>query len=395
MLFISAPVFLSVQAPSDEVEVASVFLHNAEQSPNHIVSENDSAGGSPAYFLGIMTGSRSVCMWHSGDVPSEEKSMPTRILWTKKIQILLIVSLILAAPSVAQEVAFFASLRGVVVLKKQGFETRSATLLDKLSVGDEIRTGGDGSATITFYTGKETRLGSIQTLVISKEENSLGFLGRVSRILTSLIWDSTDTRLATGGTRGGLNKKREIRALMPYDTQVYGGEITFTWNDSRSKLGTSYRLQIIKTPGALTRTIPLNNSKSSWVASPPSLGLERGGTYTWSIKDEDSKESSKERRFSFLSREDETRLTNDLDSLRSYLYNLKPGTKFQLLSAAVYWQYGLYSEVVRGLLPIVKSNPELIPGHELLAGAFEKLGMKEEFAATRDSILSIVKRTRH
>jgi hypothetical protein len=321
--------------------------------------------------------------------------MQTRFPRTQRY-ILLILFLFASASVVAQDVAFFTSLKGSVVLKRAGEQPRSAVLLDKLTIGDEIQTGENGSAAIMFYSGKELRLAKKETFTVTKDKESPGFLKRIASILSGLIWDTTQARIATGGTRGGLTMKRAIRALAPGSISGlklrYQEDISFRWDDTKPSGETEYHLRIRKSAGAFDTTIAVKGS-TVFVASSSGLGLEQSAAYIWSVKDEKTNDGSRNRRFSFLSPKEEAELETELLQIEEQATGDGSDAQIALLSAALYWQYELYNDIEGLLISFTVKHPEFLPAYEILVAVYDKLEMDERAADTKKIIQSVIRKS--
>ena len=314
----------------------------------------------------------------------------------------LVLFLFAGTQGLSQDVAFFTSLKGSVSLKRTGEQTRSALLLDKLSIGDEIRTGENGSFTIMFYTGKELRIGKRQTFTVTEDKESPGFLKRIAFILSGLIWDTTQARIKTGGTRGSFPNRRAIEALEPGlrlgsisgSKLLYQKDISFKWDDTLSSSETEYHLRIMKSPGAFDKTIAVRGA-TIFVATPSSLGLEQSGTYTWSVKDEKTNVRSGDRRFSFLSPNEEADLKAELEQIRKQPKGVDSDSRIALLSSALYMHYGLYTEIEGLLEPLTKKNPEFLPAYEILTAVYDRLEIHEKALNTKEKFKSVIDKLDH
>lgn len=282
----------------------------------------------------------------------------------------------------AQEKAVLASYKGTVFVTRESGRTQRATGKEKLFPGDEVRTSADGSALIMYYTGKEVYLSANQKHLLTKEVREEGFLSRLGKAFSSLLWRKEPPKSVLGATRS-LNLRKHITAITPCHAVQQDSVFKFTWADTKAKPGSRYVVRIQNSEGAVVKSSTVTDTNEVVL----SLSVLRSSTerqhFKWYVLATNTGQTSEEVTFSVLSDEEMRQLREDLSKIADLCRGDSSVYRRPLLEAMLYVDRDLFTEAEISLLKVVKEKPDLSIGHELLGDVYTKIGKLELAAAEK------------
>jgi tetratricopeptide (TPR) repeat protein len=295
--------------------------------------------------------------------------------------------LLLAFGVRAQEkgVAFFSKVKGSVkVVDAKGKETK-ATTSTKLNDGDRVVAGKDGSATITYYSGKEVMLAAGKSYAVKGKQEESSFLSSLYSTLSNLVWGETSGSSMAGATRAWAgDANRMITATYPSETKILESEPVFKWVDHRKNAGKDYLVTIRSEITSFKYEIPVSGSTEiTYPKTAPKLSED--DKYVWTVKDPKGADVSPEVHFSLIHPDDKTTMEDDLKEVIKVCNGDNTNPQFYLLSAALYRDYGLMKQAENAILNLIALKPDMAQAHIMLATLYKETGRLEEAKVAEDT----------
>lgn len=291
----------------------------------------------------------------------------------------------------AQDVGLLTSVKGTVVLKKASGESHRASVKEGVSVGDEVSTSNDASATIMYYTGKEVYLSANKKYVIAKEGKQDSFWNRLTTVFSNLLWSKGPSKSVLGASRGLDTAANRIRGIYPSHAVYRDTVLKFEWRDTQSKPGMRYEVTVRNDIGNIVTSATVAGSNTVLVLI---VGLKQTADvqYRWQVRDLKSGLTSKETMFAFLSDAEKERFAEAMQRIRDECKDDASGTRMALLEALLYIDFNLVMQAEASLTKLVKQNPDFAVGHELLADVYMKAGKIEDALAEQKVVRSLEKK---
>lgn len=275
-------------------------------------------------------------------------------------------------------VAFFSKVKGTVkVVDAKGKETK-ATSNTKLREGDEVITGTNGSAIITYYSGKEVTLAAKKSHKVKAKAEENSFLSSLYGTLSSLIWGESSGSTMAGATRAWAgDANRMITATYPAETKILEAEPVFKWADHRKSAGKDYVVVIKSEISSFKYEIPVSGkTETTYPKTAPKLTEDE--KYIWTVKDAKGTDVSPDARFSLIHPDDKSTLEEDLKEILKVCNGDNTNPQWYLLTAALYRDYGLMKETENAILSLIALKPDMAQAHIMLATLYKETGRLEE-----------------
>jgi hypothetical protein len=236
---------------------------------------------------------------------------------------------------------------------------------------DEVAEGMRYTVGSEKASGKRTDLG--QGITIAMKELAASGEGPTVHGMVKKVGGPRKVRIDFGNkaTAGQMG-------LYPTGTKVkLGQEMTFRWLKP-----IDYKNPTLVLDNAGRRRLAMANLRAgdtSFTRSASKLHLKDGESYSWFLaerKERDVKGKTGRYSFSTISSEDERALEGEMAKIRS-LRMSEDGKK--LLIAQLYFQYGLYYDMVNVLTPLYSKSPSTFV-KKLLRLGYSKMGNTVEMA---------------
>ncbi len=298
--------------------------------------------------------------------------------------ILMIMGVVVTQVTMAQDVAFFSSVKGTVKITDANGKQKTATSSTKLADGDKVVTGSNGKATIMYYSGKEVVLGPSKTHLVKGKKEDDSFLGGLYTTLSDLIWGKSSTSSMAGATRAWAgDANRMIVGTYPSETKIMEDEPVFKWNDNRTSGSKDYILVIKSEISDFKFELPVKDATE--VAYPKTAPrLKEQEKYVWTVKDVSGKDVSPQVGFSLLAGEDKTILEEDLKEILKVCNGDNTNPQWYLLTSALYRDYGLMKQAENAILALIALKPDMAQAHVMLATLYKETGRLEEAKAEEE-----------
>jgi hypothetical protein len=280
-----------------------------------------------------------------------------------------------ALAATAQDMAVLASFKGTVILTKESGLTQKVTGREKLYPGDKVRTNADGSAMVMYYTGKEVYLTPNQNLILAKAVREEGFLSRLGKVFSSILWSKEPSKSVLGATRE-FREGKSIRGISPSFVVAKDGDIKFCWIDTNSEPGSTYVVSVKNGEGTVVKSAAVKNA-SDVVMPLAGLKLTSTRQLQWHVLDMKTGQTSEETSFVVLSDAETKQLQRDLNKVADLCKGEPAPTRQPLLEAMLYIDRNLFISAEASLEKIVAAKPDLAIGHELLSTVYAKIGRTE------------------
>jgi hypothetical protein len=281
----------------------------------------------------------------------------------------------------AQDMAVLASFKGTVILTKESGATQRITGKEKLFPGDQVRTNADGSALIMYYTGKEVYLTPNQKHLLPKAVREEGFLTRLGKVFSSILWSKEPSKSVLGATRE-FKEGKSIRGISPSYVVVKDADLKFAWVDTKSEPGSNYVVSVKTSDGTVVKSAVVKNVNE--VMMPlTDLKLAGKGQLQWHVLDMKTGQTSEETMFSVLSDAEMKKLNQDLAKIGDLCKGDPSVSRRALLEAMLYIDRNLFISAEVSLQKVVAAKPDLALGHELLSSVYTKIGRAEQADAER------------
>ena len=276
----------------------------------------------------------------------------------------------------AQDMAVLASFKGTVLVRRESGQTQRATGKERLFPGDEVRTNADGSASIMYYTGKEVHLSANQKHLLAKEVREEGFLSRLGKAFSNLLWSKEPPKSVLGATRSFGAVKR-ITGITPCYTVPRDSVIKFTWSDSKAETGSRYVVSILNSEGTVVKSATVKDTDEMTVPLSSLQPLTEKQVLRWHVLAMKAGQVSEEISFSVLSDSEMRQLRQDLVKIADLCSGDTTAYRRPLLEAMLYVDRGLFTAAEVSLMKVVQEKPNLAIGHELLGDVYAKIGKAE------------------
>jgi len=278
--------------------------------------------------------------------------------------------------AIAQDKAVLASFKGTVFVTRASGQTQRATGKEKLFPGDEVRTTGNGSAFIMYYTGKEVYLSPNQKHILPKEVQEEGFLSRLGRAFSSLLWRREPPKTVLGATRS-LNLQKHIHAITPCYAMQQDSIFRFMWTDTKAKAGSRYLVSILNSEGAVVKSANVTDATEAVLVLSVPRPSKKRQELRWHVRALNTGQTSDEVTFSVLSDGEMRELRDDLGKIADLCRDDSPAYRKPLLEAMLYVDRELFAAAEISLKKVIKEKPDLSIGHELLGDVYTRMGRLE------------------
>lgn len=286
---------------------------------------------------------------------------------------------LMAQLAMAQDVAFFSSIKGKVTITDASGKAKAANMQTKLMEGDKIVTGNDGSVTIMYYTGKEVVVGNNKTYSIVKtkqEQNS--FLSGLYSSLSGMLWGETSGTSMAGATRAWAgDANRLITATYPSETKILESEPVFKWMDHRKTSTKEYVIQIKSEISDFKYEINVSGVNEA-VYPKTAPKLKNDERYVWTVKDAKGTDISPQVGFTLINSDDRNTMEDDLKEILKVCNGDNTNPQWYLLTAALYRDYGLMKQAENSILALIALKPDMAQAHIMLATLYKETGRLEE-----------------
>lgn len=284
-----------------------------------------------------------------------------------------------------KDVAFFSKMKGTVKITDAAGKQKKAGTATKLSDGDKVVTGSDGSVTIMYYTGKEIVLGANNSHAVKAKQEQSSFLSSLYGTLSSLIWGETSNSSMAGATRAWAgDPNRMITATYPSETKILETEPVFKWADHRKPPGNDYVITVKSEISDFKYEIPVSGATQvTYPKTAPKLKAEE--KYTWTVKDPaKGTDISPAVKFSLIDPNDNTSLQSDMKEILKVCNGDNTNPQWYLLTSALYRDYGLMKQAENSILALIALKKDMAQAHIMLATLYKETGRLEEAKAEED-----------
>jgi hypothetical protein len=308
---------------------------------------------------------------------------------TKMLVLSLVTCFVLGQLAVAQDVAFFSSVKGKVTVTDSKGKQKTADLKTKIYEGDKIATGANGNVTIMFYTGKEVVLGNNKTYSVKSKQEENTFLSGLYSSLSGMLWGESSGSSVAGATRAWAgDANRMITATYPSETKILESEPVFKWVDHRKNAGSDYTILIKSETTDFKYEISVSGvTETAYPKTAPKL--KQAERYKWTVKDSKGTEVSPAVEFSLIGDEDKTTMEDDLKEILKVCNSDNTNPQWYLLTAALYRDYGLMKQAENSILALIALKPNMAQAHIMLATLYKEIGRLEEAKIAEDTARKI------
>jgi hypothetical protein len=291
-----------------------------------------------------------------------------------------------AGTAQTKDVAFFSKMKGTIKITDANGKEKKATASTKLTDGDKVTTGKDGSATIMYYTGKEVVMGSNNTHAVKAKQEQSSFLSSLYGTLSSLIWGESSNTSMAGATRAWAgDANRMITATYPSETKILESEPVFKWVDHRKEPGKNYIVTIKSEISDFKYEINVSGvTEVAYPRTAPKLKAEE--KYTWTVKDvAKATDISPSVKFSMIDPNDNASLQGDMKEILKVCNGDNTNPQWYLLTSALYRDYGLMKQAENSILALIALKPDMAQAHIMLATLYKETGRLEEAKLEEDT----------
>ena len=290
----------------------------------------------------------------------------------------LLLALFSVSIATAQDVAFFSKINGSVKITDANGKEKKATTSTKLTDGDKVTTGTDGSATIMYYTGKEVVLGAKKFHTVKKKQEESSFLSGLYSTLSGLVWGQSSDASMAGATRAWAgDANRMITATYPSETKILEAEPVFKWADHRKVAGKDFIVTIKSEISDFKYDINVSGvNEVAYPKTAPKLKVEE--KYVWTVKDASGADVSPAVKFSLIDPSESENMADDLKEIQKVCNNDITNPQWYLLTAALYRDYGLMRQAETAIQNLIQLKPDMAQARIMLATLYKETGRLEE-----------------
>lgn len=281
-------------------------------------------------------------------------------------------------------VAVFSSVKGTVTIVGSDGKTKTVTPDTQVKEGDVVKVGGNGSATILYFSGKEVSLAANENHSVraNQEQASDNILSNLWGSLTDLLSFGDKGTSQAGATRAWVgDEDRQITAVYPSETKIIEDAPIFKWKDHRKETaGKSYVVEIRSELTDFEYDIPV---ASGTEVEYPKLAppLKEDEKYVWTVKDKEGVDVSPTVGFSRLNSGDKEYLEEDLVYILETCNSDNTNPQYYLLSAALYRDYGLMKQAENSIKALISLKPDMAQAYIMLATLYKETGRLDEAEA--------------
>ena len=281
--------------------------------------------------------------------------------------------------------AVITRLNGNVMLKKAGKSDFVRTVWGtQLFNGDQIRTGAESEATLTFSNSTIMKLGPNGTITVSANELALvqsgGDVKKVSSAMIGNMSALTTKRemQKDAGALAGLRSvgiEQPIDPTSPYNTLIKTNKPVFTWIPKRP-----YERFIVNLYSSKGLVWSKKVSDTSLKFPENEKGLDYGETYFWNVEGEDllDNDKSPSYKFSVLSIDKSKEVLDQEALIRMTFDNDSDSSSLHSFLGAYYMSQGLTQDAINEFEIISGMNPDAPLPHEILGSLYSNAGNKDK-----------------
>ena len=301
--------------------------------------------------------------------------------------IVMLVSLSFVA--VAQDVAIVSSMRGKVLIKRASGQTQQGFVRIQLSPGDEVSTSSDASAIVMYFTGKEVYMAANKNYIVVGEKGEDPFLRRLAGVFANLLWSNKPSKSVLGASRGWKEgDKRVIKGIYPSMNALPDPVLRFEWIDTHPKPGRKYEVILRDDLGKIEKSTTVSDTNVALVRTGSAV-LSADARHRWQVRDLKSGQQSEETVFSFLTRDEQEKLTKSLGEIRTTC--AQDDARRYLLESLLFTDLNMMMQAEASLRKFTQMKPDVVIGHELLAQVYAKVGKFDESIAEQDIVATMLK----
>ncbi|MFA4875193.1 MAG: hypothetical protein WC956_05320 [bacterium] len=300
--------------------------------------------------------------------------------------------LIISVPFVAHASAVLLDAKGSVSVTLLGNKPSPAKIGLELPDGSVLKVGKGGKASVMLDTGAVDEITGEASYTVgpkakSSKRTELGNGVRVAMRELSAGGPNPTVHGMVKEAGGPASKMPSLdafgagglRAIYPIGTAIrLGPTISFRWEGAQNVKWPEPVIVIDDASQKHVAVKAIRPGSSEYSASPKELGLAAGGRYTWYLASNKGGVAGKTSRFEFttISQADERALDTDIAKAKS-LEMSQDGK--ELLAAQLFYQRGMYDDMVRKLAPLWQRTRAPFVG-KLLKYGYSQMGRGKEAA---------------
>ncbi len=277
-------------------------------------------------------------------------------------------------------VATFSSIVGDVAVLRADGKQITATLRTQLYLNDRVEVRRNSKAVVLFYSGKEVQAPGSKSLRINSEDGSKSVLTSISKMLQQAIWGKEKSRQVAGATRYiDPQNHSQIYIRYPVETKVKSPRPAISWVDPQFQAGQEYQVAIESSvSGYKYQFSVFGDTMTDFPADAPSL--TSNDFYIVQVSTRPGR-TSIPGHFSIIHPDELGFLDTDMASLRQLCDGDTLSPRYDLLCAALYWDYGLMQDAEKAMLRYISKKPDTPYLHWMLSNLYRAMGRNQ--ASTR------------
>ncbi len=305
---------------------------------------------------------------------------------------LIVGSLLGAGGNSWAQTAFFSDIRGTVTVVDATGGKSEASYDRQLSAGERVSAGGNGFATITYYTGREVDVNANGSHTIGEEVRAASGGSHVKGSVAgaSSLNAAKSTPGATRGDATPAHTLNVVTPIYPAGTAILEKNPMFKWQDSRTTPAQKY--VVVISDAFAGKVGEFSISGKTEAAYPISLpALEVDIDYSWIVKTESGEALSAPINFSVFDPKDQPKLDKELAQVTTECGGDNTSLKWYLNTANVYESYRLMKPAEETILKLIAAQPKLPQAHMRLAQIYDHIGLALQAEAARKKAESLLK----
>lgn len=281
--------------------------------------------------------------------------------------------------------AVVTSVKGNVMLKKEGRSEFSKTYWGtQLFQGDQIKTGTDSEATLTFSDNTLVRLGANGNITVLDNGNYSNLPGSDVKKVSAKMIVNMSTLISKReakkdvGVLSGLRAtetEQHIDPVLPMNTILKTNRPEFTWSAKKNygnfivNLYNSKGLVWTKKVSTTFLKFPENEKE-----------LLYGETYFWNVEGENLLDNDKSinNKFTILSPGRSKEILDQEALIRETFINDPDSCNLHSFLGSFYLNQGLIQDAVNEFIIISAANPDSPLPHEILGSLYSEAGNKDK-----------------
>jgi hypothetical protein len=285
----------------------------------------------------------------------------------------------------SQCIALITAKNGTVMLKRAGKnEFASADWGTQLFQGDQIKTGGKSSVSITYLNNGIMKLSENNLITVNKVETEVSeSAGNVKPVTSSMMVNMSalttkHEQRKDAGALAGLRTagvEEPIELTSPYSTLIRTNRPTFAWEPKQSY--ENYIVNLYSSKG-LVWSRKVSGSPLKFPETEKELDF--GETYFWNVEGEDLLDNKKSSsyRFSVLTVDKSKEVLVQEALIRNTFNNDADSSSLHSFLGAYFINQGLLQDAIYEFNAVSRMNPEAALPHEILGSLYSDVGNKDK-----------------